>query len=269
MLNHMTKLPFPHHPFLKHGPFQKYHRLTILSMARQSIQATSELIINSTISHDGSVGRTAEEDIRLADFGKRFIFEAETSENKPSKPRSPSPLPRPAGASQGRNHELQDHQMQLMLLEQQNKKRLMEWANNIANPETPVVPANGPVLRAPFSNSSISIVSNDGEEVVAAAQETQAHTGVMEDDKGLDGFGFLQEPDIEREARNGKRRRTTTTKSVQSNQPMVAGRTEMVGDKPYPMITTLQELTWCSAGPVERQVAAERCKAINREPKSC
>jgi hypothetical protein len=235
-------------------------------MAHQSIQATYELIINSTISHDGSEGRTAEEDIRLADFGKRFIIEPESSESRPSKPRSSSP-PGPLGTSQGRNHALQDYQMQLMLLEQQNKKRLMmarqEQDSTIAMPETQVVPVNGPVLRAPFSNSSISIVSNDGEEVVAAAQDTQAHTRIMEDDKRLDGFCFLQEPDIEREARNGKRRRKITTKSVQSNQPMVAGRTEMVGDKPNPM-TPVQELTYCSAGPV-----AERCKAINRDPKRC
>jgi hypothetical protein len=237
-------------------------------MAHQSIQTTYELIINSTISHDGSEGRTAEEDIRLADFGKRFIIEPESSESSPSKPRSPSPPPRPLGTSQEGNRALQDYQMQLMLLEQQNKKRLMmarqEHDNIIAIPENQVVPVNGPVLRAPFSNSSISIVSNDGEEVVAAAQETQAHTRVMEDDKRLAGFCFLQEPDIEREARNGKRRRKITTQSVQSNQPMVAGRTEMVGDKPNPMITTVQEQTYCSAGPV-----AKRCKAINRDSKSC
>jgi hypothetical protein len=91
-------------------------------MAHKSIQAVSEFIINSTISYDGSLGRTAEEDIRLASFGKRLIFEPETSENTPSKPRSPS---QPGASSGGRNHGLQDYQMELMLLEQQNKKRLM------------------------------------------------------------------------------------------------------------------------------------------------
>jgi hypothetical protein len=111
--------------FLQIWPFSKYPQLTVLSMDHPAIQAVSEFIINSTISFDGSVGRKAEEDIQLASFGKRLIFEPgepDASEKTPSKPRSPSPPPR--AAHEGGNHALQDYQMQLML---NNKIKKGSW----------------------------------------------------------------------------------------------------------------------------------------------
>jgi hypothetical protein len=212
-------------------------------MDHTAIQAVSEFIINSTISYDGSVGRKAEEDIQLASFGKRLIFEPgepDASEKTPSKPRSPSPPPR--AAHEGGNHALQDYQMQLMLLEQQNKKRLMahqeqDAANIFTEERLKHIPAQGPVLRAPVSHSSLSMLADDGEEVISADQKVEAHVGIVQGDGRLDGFCLPQESGIGPEARSGKRRRVATAKSAQRKQPEGVGGTERVSEKLCPVIT--------------------------------
>jgi hypothetical protein len=227
--------------FLQIWPFSKYPQLTVLSMDHPAIQAVSEFIINSTISFDGSVGRKAEEDIQLASFGKRLIFEPgepDASEKTPSKPRSPSPPPR--AAHEGRNHALQDYQMQLMLLEQQNKKRLMaarqeqDAANIFTEERFKHIPAQGPVLRAPVSHSSLSMLVDDGEEVISGDQKVEAHVGIVQGDGRLDGFCLPQESGIGPEARSGKRRRVATAKSAHWKQPEEVGGTERVSENFVP-----------------------------------
>jgi hypothetical protein len=121
-----------------------------------------------------------------------------------------------------------------MLLEQQNKKRLMmqNLANNDTNLKNLVVPAQNLALRAPVSRPSISIEAADGEEVDAAAEKTEAHLRFVEDGETLDRFCSWHRTGIERGAINWEQHRITTTTSVHSYQPIVADTTEIVGGNP-------------------------------------
>ncbi|TKA81491.1 hypothetical protein B0A49_00543 [Cryomyces minteri] len=101
-------------------------------MAHGPFQAVSEFVIyaTSTISQDHALGQRAEEDLNLASFGRRLsshLLESEDQNQKSDEPQT-SGTNFNGYLSQG-NNALQDYQIQLTLLEQQNKKIfLMECA---------------------------------------------------------------------------------------------------------------------------------------------
>jgi len=152
-------------------------------MALSPFQAISKLTVNSTISQDRSLGRKVEEDLNLASFGERLLSWAESHTDAQSTTTSTAPVGLEPPRT-GENHALQDYQMQLMILEQQNKKRLQiaraeqgkiipRQENTTGNKEVMEVPAQGPNLKAPRVFTSTPPTVGKAQDNAHAQQDTQ------------------------------------------------------------------------------------------------
>lgn len=128
--------------------------------ARRPLQMYSELLTTSTISQDYALGQRAEEDSNFASFGQRLSSHLSEVENENQHSERPPPANTDVAALDIGG--LENYQMQLMLLEQQNKKRLLLARQEQAKLEEGIpagsmqeeskqVPLEAPILQAPVN----------------------------------------------------------------------------------------------------------------------
>lgn len=140
--------------------------MTTFTPQPSQLRPIVELLLHSTISEDLTQGTSLREE-------KSFRLLAKDT------PDSPTTETQPPNILKGGNHALQDYQMQLMLLEQQNKKRLMMARQEQDAMMLPLWPPSMelPNNKTDYAWEQVATVAQNKRAVDEGDSEAQDYTG--------------------------------------------------------------------------------------------